>query len=319
MSLSGRDDGAIFALGLDNRLDFCRELVGSGEKPTAAERHEAAALKSIVFDALAASIEAGIPKSGVLLWSDHDLGEGVLLRGRAMSLRVVVALERQGVNGASELSPAGAVAAWSAITKLNAAYASVRLAYNFGDVPPHKQALLEQLRLVLNKCQELDKRLIIELAPHPTREQIDESGGTATAALHTKLLVEGIRELQDGGIEPSIWTVSPPGDLLSAATVAAQAHVDGRANVKVLFQVAADPDQSHATATISRLDRALAKLSARTLGVSGIIAGPDAFFGVLVKYRQKAIAREDAVQAIAGRLRKLWDVYSEASKTSSVT
>ncbi len=318
MTLKDPNPPAIFGLGLDNRLDFCRELIGSGEKPTASERREAAGLKLVVFDALAKAIESGVPKSAALLWADHDLGEGALLRGRAMSLSVAVALERQGINGASELSLAGAADAWAAITKINAQYGSVRLTYNFADPVAHKENVRTQLQAILGKCQDAGKQLIIELAPHSTPTQLEEAGGTLTASLHTQLLVEGMRELQDAGIEPAIWVVNPPSDLLAAATVAAQAYVDGRSNVRVLFQVGAEPDPGRTTAALSRLDRALTKLAARTTGVSGIVAGPDAFFGVLNRLHHGSVTREDAVEAISAHFKKLWDVYSEANKTSGV-
>jgi myo-inositol catabolism protein IolC len=127
-----------------------------------------------------------------------------------------------------------------------------------------------------------------------------------------------MRELQDAGIEPSGWAFTPPNDMLAAATAAAQAHVDGRSGTLVLFQVGADPDPGRISNGLSRADRAVAKLAARTPGVSGVLIGPDAFFATLVRLHQKVVTREDAVTAIAGHFKKLWEVHAEARKTSDV-
>jgi hypothetical protein len=166
----------IFALGLDARLDFCREVIGSGDVPTAVERAEAAALKLVVFDALAQAIEAGVPKSNVLLWSDHDLGEGVLLRGRAMSLPVAVAGDTPGAGALDRHDSSSPTGAWGAVTKLDAPFAAVRLEYNFADPVPFKARLQEQVRSLMLRCQEAGRRLIIDLTPHATPSQLEQSG-----------------------------------------------------------------------------------------------------------------------------------------------
>ncbi len=308
----------ILALGLDNRTDLCREIVGSGDEPTASERERAASLKQVAFDGLARAIELGVPKSSVLVWSEPDLGEGVLLRARALGLTIAVALERRGA-GPAALSAEAVAAGWGAATRLAAQYASARVAYNFWDEPGAKHALQAQLKEVAGKCQEAGKKLIVELTPYPRPEQADSPAGGTTPLLKAQLIVEAIRELQDAGVEPAAWAFVPPEDRLAAATAAAQAHVDGRSGVTVLFEVAADPDPGRASPGPSRSDRAMTRLAARTLGVGGLVAGPDAYFSALARLHRELAAREQTVAAIAAHLRKLWELFSEARSASHVS
>ena len=318
MTAQPLDEKLIFALGIDHRLDFCRELVGSGERPTAAEREQAASLKQVVFDGLVQAVEGGLPKSNALVWADHDLGEGALLRARAMSLPVAVSVEKPGT-GLAGLSLESTADAWSALTRLDTPFAGVRTPYNFADETPVKQDVQEQLRALASKCKEAARKLVIELTPRPTAGQLAGAGGTLTPVLRAQLLLEAMRELQDSGVEPSVWVVAPPQEALAAATVSAQAHVDGRTGVTVLFEVGAEPDPGQITMGPSKADRAMARLAARTAGTGGMLVGPDAYFATLARLHQGLVTRPDAVSSIGSHLKKLWELFDEARRKSEVS
>ena len=89
MSGSTTDSNPLFVVALDDRVDFCAEVLSTSGAPTAAERERAADLKRVVFEGITAAIENGLAKSRVVVWADSDLGESVLLRARAMSMATV--------------------------------------------------------------------------------------------------------------------------------------------------------------------------------------------------------------------------------------
>ncbi|MSQ34577.1 MAG: hypothetical protein EXR57_02015, partial [Dehalococcoidia bacterium] len=169
------ETSAVLAIGIDNRVDFCRELVGSGEKPSARDRQEAALLKLTVLDGLARAVEKGVPKGDVVLWADADLGEGALLKARAVSFEVAVSMEKPGPLPAR--------------LSLDA-FAAVRVGYNFADPAPVKQNVPEHLRMLASRCRDAGKQLAIELAPSASLEQTTATGGTAISALRAQLLIE---------------------------------------------------------------------------------------------------------------------------------
>ncbi len=86
----------------------------------------------------------------------------------------------------------------------------------------------------------------------------------------------------------------------------------------VLFEVGAEIDPGRITQGPSREDRSVARLAARTVGVGGMLAGPDAYFPPLARLHQGLIGREAAVQEIAGYLRKIWDVYADTRRASGI-
>ncbi len=204
------ETGAVLAIGIDNRVDFCRELVGSGERPSAKERQEAAALKLAVLDGLTRAVEEGLPKADVVVWADADLGEGALLKARAMSLDVAVAVEKPGPLPVG-LSLDATADAWSLISKMDARYAAARVGYNFADPAPVKENAQEQLRMLASRCRDAGKKLAIELAPRASQEQIAAAGGAATSSLRAQLLIEAMRDLQDASVEPAVWACIPHG------------------------------------------------------------------------------------------------------------
>ena len=302
-----------FMVGIDHRINFCRELVGAGAEPNAAERNDAARLKTIVFNALKKSIESGLPKSHVAIWSDADLGEGVLLRSRAMSLTTAVAADRRTEEGPSELSP---TRAWDLATRLDSDFAAVRLNYN-PDSPHHvREQVQDSLFRLSRKCRSGNRGLMVELTATPTRRQIDKTGGYEEA--RTMVLLESMRQLQDAGVEPSVWAFEPPADRRAAAALAAQAHIDERYGITVLFTVGSEPDPSDDSSYPSRAEDDMASLAARTLGATGILVGPAAYFAQLARFQRGLMSEEEAVDNIARRFQSLHRIFSDARATSEI-
>lgn len=302
-----------FMVGIDHRINFCRELVGAGAEPTAAERNDAARLKTIVFSALKKSIESGLPKSQAAIWSDSDLGEGVLLRSRGMSMATAVSADRQNEDGPSELSP---TRAWDLATRLDSDFAAVRLNYN-PDSPRHvREQTQDTLFRLSRKCRSGNRGLMIELIATPTRRQIDSTGGYEEA--RAMVLLESMRQIQDAGVEPSVWAFEPPADKTAAATLAAQAHIDERYGITVLFTVGSEPDPSDDSSYPSRAEDEITSLAARTIGATGILVGPAAYFAQLARYQRGLLTEEEAIDSVSRRFQSLHRIFSDARATSDV-
>jgi myo-inositol catabolism protein IolC len=302
-----------FMVGIDHRINFCRELVGAGAEPNASDRNDAARLKNIVFAAIKKSIETGMPKSHMAVWSDSDLGEGVLLRSRAMSLTTAVAADRRSEEGPSEISP---TRAWDLATRLDSDLAAVRLNYN-PDSPRHvREHSQDTLFRLSRKCRSGNRGLLIELTATPTRRQIDKTGGYEQA--RTMVLLESMRQLQDAGVEPSVWAFEPPADRRAASALAAQAHLDERYGITVLFTVGSEPHPADDSSYPSKSEQEMTTLAARTLGTTGILVGPAAYFAQLARLQRGLVSEEAAVDNIARRFQSLHRIFSDARATSDI-
>ncbi|MDA1298386.1 MAG: DUF2090 domain-containing protein [Chloroflexi bacterium] len=302
-----------FMVGIDNRMNFCRELVGANGEPTAAERNEAARLKTVVFNALKRAIESGLAKSQAAVWSDSDLGEAVLLRARGMSLLAAVSADQRTEGGSSELSP---TRGWDVATRLDSDFAGVRVNYN-PDSPRHIRELSQDTLFKLSrKCRSGSRGLLVELIASPTRRQIELTGGYEEA--RTMVLLESMRQLQDAGVEPSTWVFEPPADRRAASALAAQAHLDERYGVSVLFVVGSEPDPSDESDYPARVEEEMTALAARTLGATGILIGPAAYFAQLARLRRGLITEKEAVEQIGRRIHSLQRIFHDARATADV-
>ena len=307
------DSQMTYLVGIDHRVDFAREIVGATADPTASERERAAELKRVVFDALVVAIEHGVPKSQCVLWADQDIGEGVLLRARAMSLATAASAEHP-VDSNSELGDP--TKSWDAVTRLDATYMAARVQYSPAGVIEVRERQQVVLQRMSQMCREGGRKLVLEVTPRPTSVQIDEFGDEESA--RTVSLLETIQQLQDAGVDPAVWAYEPPRDRNAAATIAAQAYVDDRTAVSVLFIVANEPDPGNSSSQPGAVEKSVIRLAARTTGVGGLLVGPQAYFNDLVQFDQGNIDRDDAVASIATRFEELWSLYSGARATSDI-
>ena len=302
-----------FMAGIDHRINFCRELVGANGEPTAAERSQAARLKSVVFSALKRAVDSGLSKSQAAVWSDSDLGEAVLLRGRAMSILTAVSADQRCEGGSSELSP---TRGWDMATRLDSDFAAVRVNYN-PDSPRHiREQSQDTLFRLSRKCRSGNRGLLVELTASPTRRQIEVTGGYEEA--RTMVLLESMRQLQDAGVEPSVWVFEPPANRRAASALAAQAHLDERYGVSVLFVVGSEPDPSDESDYPTRAEEEMTALAARTLGATGILIGPAAYFAQLARLQRGLITEDEAIEQIGRRIHSLQRIFHDARATADV-
>ncbi len=318
MPLETQDAGHLLVLAADHRIDLRKEILGSdGDSPSAVERERAAAFKQMVFEGLAQAIEASVPKSRAVIWVDADLGEAVLLRARAMALATAVSVERPG-GDTFRLEDAAGLS--ERLGRLGASYAGVRVLCRAGITREERDAQLSALRLLSEACRSEGPSLLLELVVLPSDGALTAGDAAEWNEKAGPLLaVEAMRELQDAGVEPSVWVVEAPTDARAAATIAAQAHLDDRVGISVLFAVGNEPDAGRTDPAPTAEQQAQIRLAARTLGVTGLLVGPAAYFGELALYNSGEMDRGEAVSRIASGYRHLCEAFSQAHHTSDVT
>ena len=309
----------LLVLAIDHRVDVCREILGSqADQPTADERERAAALKQLVFEGLAQAIEGDVAKSHAAIWVDSDLGEAVLLRARAMALPTVVSVGRPDIE-MFRLEDGGGLI--EKLARLGASYAGARVPCRLGVTREERDARLSALRMLSETCRSEGPSLLLELVVLPSKNDLREDGGITEWSEKVKplLTVEAMRELQDAGVEPSVWVVEPPVDAKAAATIAGQAHVDDRVGVSLLFAVGNEPGIEHAGSGLTPSECTAVQTAARTTGVSGLVAGPTAYFRQLALHCSREMERADAVAEIASRFGAFCGAFIRARRTSDVT
>jgi hypothetical protein len=288
-----------YFVALDDRVDICSEILGSTSEPTAAERERAAELKRVVFDGITSSIEHGIAKSSLALWADSDLGESVLLRAKAMSMTTAS-------------SPGSGV---RSLSRLNIDYTAVQLNMNPDGPKEERKELLHRLKIVSDTASKESIPLMIELDTVPTASQIEIYGGLGDA--RGIVLLKAMQQLQDAGVNPSIWAFEPVDDVSITEAIAAQANIDDRGNT-VLLVVADQLSTEKIGNTVSQMEKRTIRLAARTLGISGLLVGKGVYFGLLQRLNQGIIERDEVVASVAAYLGDISEIFEKSRKTSEV-
>lgn len=305
----------MMVLAVDHRFDLFTELLSASPvHPAAAERERAANLKQVVFEGLLKAIENGVPKSQAGIWTDSDLGESILLRGRSMNLNTMMSVERSRV---AEFRFEDALGFSDRLSNLGVTYAAARVPYNPGEEPQVNEAQQRKLRRLSEICRSSGPKLTIELVMRPTQVQLDQSASLEAwdAEIRPGLAVQAIRELQDAGVDPDLWALRGIDNTAAMATATAQAHVDDR-KVGVLFTLGDDPGEVSGDGP--GMDQNLIGLAARTPGCRGLVIGPAIYAADLSAYDSGEIERDEASARIAERYNAVYTNYTDALRTSEV-
>jgi hypothetical protein len=299
MTSSIKSNNPIYFITLDDRADFCEEVLATTGTPTAADREQAANLKRVVFDGITTAIENGLAKSKVGLWADSDLGESVLLRARAMSMTTASSPG----SGANSLG------------RLNVDYTGVQLTYNPDGLQEARSELLGRLKIVSDKAKAESTPLMIELDTIPTATQVEMYDNAADA--RALLLLAAMQQLQDAGVDPAIWAFEPSDDETFTEAAAAQAHLDDRISI-VLLVVSGELAAGQIGGSLTETEKRVIRTAARTHGVTGVLIGPGAYFRHLVQFNEGIIEREEAVDIIASHLGDIGEIFEKSRSTSEV-
>jgi hypothetical protein len=299
MTSSASNTNPNFFVALDDRVDICAEVLATIGVPTAAEREHAANLKRVVFDGITTAVENGLPKSSIGLWADSDLGESVLLRAKAMSMTTAAS------PGSGNHS----------LGKLNVDYTAVQLTINPDGPSDARSELLERLKVVSDKARDESIPLMIDLDTIPNATHVEMYGGVSEA--RAMLLISGIQQLQDAGVDPAIWAFEPADDDIFTEALAAQTHVDGR-DSKVLLVISGELAAGHVGNSLKETDRQAIRFAAHTNGITGVLVGPGAYFRNLVQFNAGIVSRDAAVADIASYLGDIGEIFATSRTASEV-
>jgi 5-dehydro-2-deoxygluconokinase len=147
---------------------------------------------------------------------------------------------------------------------------------------------------------------MFELLVPATPGQLQQLGGDRKRydlERRPALMVRAIRELQEVGVEPDLWKIEGLDRREDCAAVAETARRDGRVEVGCIV-LGRGEDERHVHTWLST--------AAGVPGFLGFAVGRTTFWGPLVAWKDRKIAREAAVAEIARRYRQWVDVFERA-------
>lgn len=277
-------------LAFDHRSSFTEKLFGiKGRQPTKEEKEQISDFKKMIFDGFKLALKKGVPKDIAALLVDEEFGAGVLKEARKNGLTFAMPMEK---SGQDEFDFEYGEDYPMHIEQFDPPLVKVLVRYNpEGDVMMNKRQL-ERLRGLSDYLQSIRKPFLFELLVPPTSKQLSTFGGskeTYDREMRPRLMVEALKRIQDGDVEPTIWKLEGVEKPEEAKAVVKQAQEDGRKAAVITL------GRGESKEMVQKWLRVGAKIQ----GIIGFAVGRTIFWDPLVELKAGKISRTVAIEKIA--------------------
>ncbi len=289
----------LLILPFDHRGTMTEKLYGiKGREPTAEETAAVVELKRIVYEGFQLSLKNGVRKEKTGILVDEQFGLEILKEAKAKGITIAQTVEK---SGQEEFH--FEYANWREhIKNVMPDYAKVLVRLN-----PEGDAGLNERQL--GRLKELNDFLhsvgvgyLFELIVAATPTQMASADGSKEkfdAEIRPKLMVKGVKMIQDHGIEPQVWKLEGVDRKEDAEALVRQVKANGR------------------TAGIITLGRGenkdkvceWLKVGAKIQGVIGFAVGRTVFWDAIKGFKEKTLTREQAVEMVARNYKEFVDLW----------
>jgi len=300
---------ALYLVAFDHRSSFSKGLFDATEPLSPEIERKVSDTKELIFEAFQQAIARGAPPglSGVLV--DEQFGAAVARRAKAAGFPLAMPVEK---SGQGEFQPEYGEDFARHIEAFDPDFSKVLVRYNPEGDRDLNRRQTEKLARLSDWLHAHGRKFLFELLVPATPAQLERCGGSAAGpaqydrALRPALVVQTLRELQQGGVEADIWKIEGLETSADCARVVAQARTgSGREEVAciVLGRGAA-------------LDRVLHWLAAAAPvpGFVGFAVGRTEWLEALQGYVAGTRSRDDTTREIADRYLRMIAAYVEYAK-----
>ncbi len=290
----------LLILAFDHRSSFIEKMFGiKGRQPTKQENEEISEFKKMIFEGFKTALKKGVPKEIAGLLVDEEFGTSILKEAKKSGLTFAMPMEK---SGQDEFDFEYGEDYPKHIEEFDPTLVKILVRYNpEGEVVMNKRQLM-RLRSLSSYLQSIRKPFLFELIVPATKEQLSKLGEAKEAydrELRPKLMVEAIKQIQNAGVEPTIWKLEGVEKEADAKAVVSAAQRDGR------------------TAAVITLGRGESKekvqewlkVGARIPGIIGFAVGRTIFWQPLAEYKAEKSSKPVAIEGIARNytdFAKLW-------------
>jgi myo-inositol catabolism protein IolC len=299
-------EGNLYILAFDHRGSFRKNLFGiSGREPTTEENERISDAKAVIFDGFLKSIEDGAPKDAAGMLVDEEYGADLARRAKKEGVLLAMPVEK---SGQDEFDFEFDEDFGAHIEEFDPSFSKVLVRYNpEGDREMNARQLV-RLKQLSDWLHERDRKFLFELlvpAEESQLQQVDGDEDRYDKEIRPGLMMQSMRDLQAGGVEPDIWKIEGIDEREECEAIAEVARQDGRDDVVcVVLGRGADDD-----AVIHWL-----KQGAGVPGYVGFAIGRTIWSAPLKAYVDEEKSREEAAAAISENYRRMIDVYTSGSR-----
>jgi myo-inositol catabolism protein IolC len=293
----------LYILPFDHRSSFERGLFGWKSPLTEEQTEKIARSKAVIYDAFKFSLAKGISKeeSGILV--DAQFGAALLRDARANEYIACMPVEK---SGQAEFQFEYGDNYEAEIEKFEPNFVKALVRYNPEDDEALNKRQAGRLKDLSDITHKHGRYFMFELLVPPTKDQNERVKGNQDVydtKLRPALMAAAITELQNRGVEPDVWKIEGLDHRDDSLEIARAARRDGRQDVGcIVLGRGSNEDKVIEWLTIA----------AKVPGFIGFAVGRTSFWHPLVALRDGKVAREKAVEEIAGRFLKWTQVFVDA-------
>ena len=301
-------DRPLYLMPFDHRGSFQTKMFGWQGRLTPEQTGQIAGAKRVIYDGFMAALAAGVrgDEAGILV--DEEFGASILRDATARGYVTACPAEK---SGQEEFDFEYGEHFADHIEVIHPTFCKVLVRYNpEGDPALNRRQAARLRRLSQYLHDDSRSRFMFELLVPPEQRQLGGVGGDPKAydlEVRPRLMVQAIRELQDGQVEPDIWKVEGLDRYQDCETIVATARRGGRDNVGCIILGRGED----ATKVRDWLTTA-----ARVPGFIGFAVGRTVFWDALVAWRARKTTRDEAVAEVARRYKDFVDTFATARALS---
>jgi myo-inositol catabolism protein IolC len=301
-------DRSLYLVAFDHRSSFSKGLFGATEPLSPEIKARVEDTKALIFEAFQQALARGAPRmhSGVLV--DEEFGAAVARKAKSGGVTLAMPVEK---SGQAEFQLEYGEEFGRHIERFDPDFSKVLVRYNpEGDRELNRRQTrkLAQLASWLHARQ---KKFLFELLVPATPAQLERCGGQERydRELRAGLVVQVLRELQEGGVEADIWKIEGLATSADCARVVAQARAGAGRDEVVCIVLGRG----------ASLERVLDWLAAAAPvpGFDGFAVGRTLWQDALTRYVAGKQSRDEASAEIADRYLRIIRVQVESARRGS--
>ncbi len=281
----------VLILAFDHRSSFTEKLFGiKNRKPTPDEKRQIEEYKRLIFLGFQKALEKkGVPRGIAGLLVDEEFGSGILREAKKNGYTFAMPVEK---SGQEEFDFEYGADYAKHIDEFDPTFVKVLVRYNpSGDAAMNKRQL-QRLKTLNDYLKQKKRPFLFELIVPATSQQLEEVGGSKEKydqTVRPKLMCKTIGEIQDAGIEPSVWKLEGVDSPDDARAIVKQAQSGGR-KVGVITLGRGESKE--------KVQEWLA-VGAKIPGIIGFAVGRTIFWQPLADHKAGMITENEAVERVA--------------------
>ena len=290
----------LLILAFDHRASFIEKMFGiKGRQPTQEEKMRVSEFKKMIFEGFKAALKKDVSKEIAGLLVDEEYGAEVLREAKKSGLTFAMPMEK---SGQDEFDFEYGEKYPMHINAFDPTLVKVLVRYNpEGDNMMNKRQLM-RLTSLSDYLQSVHRTFLFELLVSATKEQLAKFADSKEAydrELRPKLMVKAIEQIQDAGVEPTIWKLEGVEKVVDAKAVVKAAQREGRKAGVITLGRGESKEKV----------QEWLKVGAQIPGIIGFAVGRTIFWEPLAEYNAGKLDKLAAIEGVARNYAdfvKLW-------------